>query len=151
MGAWFETSLTNEQALEPPAAHPKEFPIAVIFTSASATLAALEEADVLARGLSANITVIAAQVVPYPLPLDSPAVSMKFRESSIRQVVLQSPLPAAIRIYLCRDAATAVLNALRPASLVVIGGKRRWWATREASLARRLRNAGHIVIFKETK
>jgi hypothetical protein len=39
---------------------------------------------------------------------------------------------------------------LGPHSLVVVGGRRRWLPTREKSLARNLRSAGHEVIFTDT-
>jgi len=37
---------------------------------------------------------------------------------------------------------------LKPDSLIVIAGNRRWWPTRETRLARRLQRA-HQVIFQE--
>jgi hypothetical protein len=36
-------------------------------------------------------------------------------------------------------------------SIVVIGGRERWWPTRENKLARQLRREGHEVVFKETE
>jgi len=36
-------------------------------------------------------------------------------------------------------------------SLVVVGGHKRWWPTPEKRLARKLRRAGHEVIFTETE
>jgi hypothetical protein len=52
-------------------------------------------------------------------------------------------------MYLCRDSSETLLAVLKPRSLVVIGGRRRWWPTREERLAKKLRGAGHEVIFAE--
>ena len=50
------------------------FELAVVFTSFDATIAALKMAGALASGLSAHITLVVAQAVPYPLPLEDPPV-----------------------------------------------------------------------------
>jgi hypothetical protein len=44
-----------------------------------------------------------------------------------------------------------LLATLSPNSLVVIGGRKKWWPTTEKLMARRLRHAGHKVIFIETE
>ena len=54
-------------------------------------------------------------------------------------------------IYLCRDRVETLTAVLSPHSLVVIGGRKRWWPTAEKRLARKLRRAGHEVIFTETE
>jgi hypothetical protein len=43
---------------------------------------------------------------------------------------------------------TAVLD---PNSLVVVGGRKRFWPTQEELLAKTLRRQGHEVIFAETR
>ena len=63
----------------------------------------------------------------------------------------QSAVDTAIQIYLCRDRWEALFSVLKPYSLVVIGGKKRWWPTPESRLANKLRNAGHEVILTETE
>jgi hypothetical protein len=147
-----------EKVLVPAAAHPKQpaaieadrrLNISVVFTSVEATLAALKEAGALARSLSARITVVVPQVVPFPLPLETPPVLLDFNERRFRQIAAQSPVETAVQIYLCRDGVATLMKVLTPSSLVVIGGRRRWWPTRERSLVRRLRKAGHEVVYKE--
>jgi hypothetical protein len=44
-----------------------------------------------------------------------------------------------------------LLRTLSPNSLVVIGGRKKWWPTNEKLTARRLRKAGHKVLFIETE
>jgi len=57
----------------------------------------------------------------------------------------------SVHIYLCRDRFETLASVLSPRSIVVLGGRKRWWPTREKSLASKLRKAGHEVVFKETE
>jgi hypothetical protein len=125
--------------------------VAVVFTSPAATMAALRKAGVLASCLNARINLLVPQVVPYPAPLESPPVLLDFSEQWCREIAAQSPVETAVQIFLCRDPAGTLRSVLAPRSLVVIGGRKRWWATREKSLARKLRRAGHEVVFTETE
>ena len=63
--------------------------------------------------------------------------------------VAASGIGTGVRLYLCRDQTEALRSVLKPHSLVVIGGNRGWWPTREKRLARQLRRAGHEVVFAE--
>src|SRR5690242_13531111 len=153
-------SLAIEKLLAPRTGHPtrpigeeadQKLNIAVVFTSVESTLAALKEAGNLANSLGAKITLVVPQVVPYPLPLESPPVLLEFNENRFRQIAAQSPVETTVQIYLCRDGLATLMKVLTPSSLVFIGAKRRWWPTRERSLVRRLRKGGHEVVFKETE
>jgi hypothetical protein len=124
--------------------------IVVIFTSSSATVAALMKAGTLAESLNAQITLIVPQVVPYPLPLTSPPVLLDFQENRFREIAKQSPVNVRVQLYLCRDTLETLSEVLKPRSLIVVGGRKRFWPSREKRLARRLRHAGHEVIFTET-
>src|ERR1700694_5145325 len=108
--------------------------IAVVFTSVESTLAALKEAGSLASSLGARITLLVPQVVPFPLPLESPPVLLDFNERRFRVIASQSPVETTVRIYLCRDGLETLTRVLNPGSIVVIGGKKRWWPTREKKL-----------------
>jgi len=123
--------------------------IAVIFTSIESTLSALRKAGALAGRLRARITLIVPQVVPYPLPLNRPPVPPDFTERQFRVIAGASPVETRVRVYLCRDRMEALRTVLKPHSLVVVGGNRSWWPTREKRLARQLRQAGHEVVFAE--
>jgi hypothetical protein len=123
----------------------------VIFTSVDATLQALKRAGNLAHQLHGRIMLVAPQVVPYPLPLTSPPVLLDWNERRLRVIADQSEVETIVRIYLCRDRWQALEHLLRPHSIVVVGGRKRWWPTRESRLARRLHHAGHEVIFAKTE
>jgi hypothetical protein len=125
--------------------------ICVVFTSVAATLMALKEAGALAVSLGARITLLVPQVVPYPLPLESPPVLVDFNEKRFRVIASESPVETKVRIYLCRDQFETLSTVLKPSSLVVLGVTRKWWPTPERRLARKLRKAGHEVIMKETE
>lgn len=144
--------LDRESALpELPAVQKQEskLNIAVVFTSASATIAALKTAGKLAESLGAKITLLSPQIVPYPLPLASPPVPLEFQEQRLREIAAQAAVQVQVGIYLCRDALPTLKTLLSPHSLVVLGGRRQWWPTREQNLARKLRRAGHDVILTE--
>jgi hypothetical protein len=124
--------------------------IAVIFTSIEPTLSALRRAGTLANLLHSRITLMVPQVVPYPLPLTSPPALLDFSARRFRVIADVHPVATTVRIYRCRDRVEALRAALKPHSLVVIGGRRTWWPTREKRLARQLRRSGHEVVFAES-
>ncbi|MBZ5675332.1 MAG: hypothetical protein LAP61_13905 [Acidobacteriia bacterium] len=153
-------SLAFERILKPATGRPappvgdgadQKLNIAVVFTSVESTLAALKEAGNLANSLSAKITLVVPQVVPYPLPLETPPVLVEFNENRFRVLASESPVETSVQIYLCRNRFETLASALTPGSIVVLGGRKRWWPTKDELLARQLRRAGHEVVFKETE
>jgi hypothetical protein len=148
MSLAIEKILTPRPALEDAG---RKLNIVVVFTSVEATLAALKEAGSMASSLGARITLLVPQVVPYPLALQSPPVLIDFNEKRFQVMASKSPVETSVQIYLCRDPFETLASVLSPGSIVVLGGRNRWWPTREKSLARKLRKAGHEVLFKETE
>lgn len=150
-----EKLLTPESGhFRPPVAGQTEsrLNISVVFTSVAPTLAALKKAGALANQLGGHITLLVPQVVPYPLPLESPPVLLDWNERRFRVIASHSPVETMVRLYLCRDRRETLMAALKPLSLVVIGGRTRWWwPTSEERLARTLRHAGHEVIYTGTE
>ena len=154
-----DMSLALERLLIPATGHPtiprsedtdQRLNISVIFTSVESTLAAMRKAGSLASSLGARITLLAPQIVPYPLPLESPPVLLDWSERRFHVIASQSPVETSVRVYLCRDDVETLKRALRPRSVVVIGGRKRWWPfTHEKRLVATLRRAGHEVIFSE--
>lgn len=153
-------ALAFERVLAPLPGHPMPpaiqdtepwLSVAVVFTSVESTLAALRKAGALADRLSSRITLLVPQVVPFPLPLTSPPVLLDWNERRFRVIAEESRVETTIRIYLCRDRLEALRTVLSPHSLLVVGGRKRWWPTVEKRLARQLRRAGHEVIFTEVE
>ena len=125
--------------------------IEVVFTSVEATLVALRRAADLANRLAARITLVVPQVVPNPLPLESPPVLLDWNERRFRVIAEESQVEMTVQIYLCRDRVQALCALVKPRSVVVLGGRKAWWPTPETRLARKLRRAGHEVILVETE
>lgn len=123
----------------------------VIFSSVEETRATLKAAATMAQGLDARITIVAAWVVPYPLPLDSPPVPAAFIERQLWSIAAELKLETTVEVYLCRDRQEAIRRVLRPQSVVVMGARKRWWPTCERRMARLLRRDGHRVLFIDSK
>jgi hypothetical protein len=120
----------------------------VVFTDFSAAKEALAGAAAYALDLDARITLVVAQVVPYPLPLDKPQVDAGVFESALLRLAAEQPVETEVEVYLCRDRWETLRRVLPPASAVVLGGRKRWWwPTDEQRFASALRRAGHRVIF----
>ena len=129
---------------------PGDLVVNVIFTDPQGTALALETAGSLACSLGASIQLLAAHPVPYRLPLDEPQVSVRFAERLLSDLVAgldQDGFETSARLYLCRNRHETLMQILRPNSLVVIGGRRRWWPTTASRMARALRSKGHQVVF----
>src|SRR6266849_3346568 len=127
-----------------------ELEINVIFTDRRGTLGALKTAGALAHQLRAHINLLVPRVVPYAFPLASPPVSIQFTERRLLDLAhrgAQGPIVISVQLYLCRDPRLYLLEALEPRSLVVVGGRARWWPTKETKLARMLQFAGPHVVF----
>jgi hypothetical protein len=139
-----ESSGAVSRAVE--AGPPSGLPLHVIFTHPEGTRRALQAACLLGQGLQARPALIAAEVVPYPLPLESPAVPIRVTEQRLSAIAVGHE-ETSVRVYLCRDRNEAIRRALPPKSIVLIGGRRRWWPAGEQVLARVLRRDGHKVIF----
>jgi hypothetical protein len=124
--------------------------VTVISTTEKGTVASLKAAKWLATDLDATITLLKMEIVPVRFPLYRPPVSLKYTISQQRSIVRQSGVNEAdvdLKIRLCRDWSSGLQWVLRRRSLIVIAGKRHWWASREERLERVLRALGHHVIF----
>ena len=157
-GARSDMAFALEKPLAPATGYPKQahvveinhpLDIAVMFTSVEPTLWALKQAGALADRLNSRITLVVPQIVPYPLPLTRPPVLLDFNERRFSVIASKCRVDTIVRICLCRDRWNGLATVLKPHSLVVIGGRKRWWPAAEARLARRLRRAGHEVITVE--
>jgi hypothetical protein len=133
-----------------PGSDPK-LDISVVVTNIRGALRTLQAAAGLARGLGARLTVLLAEVVPYPLPLNAPPVSVEFTERTLLRMLPEPEIETNIQVCLCRDRWQTIRATLKPDSLVVIGGQKRWWPTEEQRLATRLQREGHHVLLVEPR
>jgi hypothetical protein len=118
-------------------------PVAVVFTTIEGTLAALNQAAHLAVGLSAQIVILATEVVSVRYTMSGLTESANFFQRLCQAMVTESELPdVAVEVYLCRDQLQCLEGRLRPRSIVLIGVSRRWWPRRERHLERALNRRG---------
>jgi hypothetical protein len=133
------------------------FEINVIYTSKSATLAALRSAVELAAGLGTHIRVIVLRLVPYPLSLNDPPVNVDFDSERLLAFVGDNTNEGSLLMCHCRDEVDALrylfglhTHPCQSGSIVVIGGrKRRWFRTKAQRIAAQLEKKGHQVVFVE--
>jgi len=125
--------------------------IIVVFTDEAGTRAALQMAYALSRKLRAYIRLFVPYEVPYTLPLHKPGVAVEFLAGQIRDLISTVSFGIEGHLHLCRDKRRALRLLLTPHSLVVVGGKKRWWQTSAQEIERSLRDDGHQVIFAQLR
>jgi hypothetical protein len=126
--------------------------VVVVYTTPEGTLGALKAADALAKDLNARVGLVVTEVVPFRLPLDQPRVSVEFLKERQDDLVSKAGIESQeirVQICLCRDRKHTLHKLLPPRSLVVIGGRRNWWSSREQRLETFLARLGHHVVFVE--
>jgi len=121
--------------------------VIVLHTTTAGTLKALRTAAGFAEGLAARIRLLVLQVVPYPLSLNAPDVPVTFTRRRFRTIAADANIETHIDIRFGRDQAQMLAGSIKPRSVVVLGGRRRWWPTAESRLAKRLERQGHQVMF----
>jgi hypothetical protein len=127
----------------------RELSVYVPYTTSVLTRAALKAVGALTQNLGAHVSLVAVQVVPFPLPLDSPAISPSFFEEELKAVARDIEAPVDRQVVISRDREVAYDRAISPGSLVVLATRTRWWPTPQAKLARLLARAGHSVVLLE--
>ena len=123
--------------------------VRVPFTTSDLTRAALNAAVALTRNLGARVSLVAVLIVPFPLPLDRPAVSPRVVERELQAVARDIELELNAHVVIARDREEAFRRAISRGSLVVLATKKRLWPTRQVKRARLLARAGHSVALLE--
>jgi hypothetical protein len=121
--------------------------VQVFFTNLPQTLAALAVVSRLGLSLEVRPSVLIFYPLPMTLPLENRFVPAGFFEERISALVRESTVSFSARCCICRDPGESLRRLLRPHSLVLIAGRKRWWPTREERLAGRLTKDGHHVLF----
>jgi len=121
----------------------------VVYTSPDETFAALRIAGGFASALNVPLILVHYRTVPYPLPVDVPTGISPIQSEEFLERLRVERIDVVGRVYLCRDDRRAIGAALNMPSLVVVGGRRRWWRSKAHSWQRALEAAGHYVVFVE--
>ena len=129
----------------------KGLEVFVIFTDAPGTLVAIRAAEGLAQQLGAHLRLIMPYEVSYALPLAEPAVPVEFLEGQMYDLAALTGMEVEAQVCLCRDKKIALGNLLPPDSLIVVGGRKRWWPTAGQKLSQALQKKGHHVILAELR
>jgi hypothetical protein len=119
----------------------------VLFTSIDETLHAVRVARRLARATRGGVTVVHFRPVGFAAPLEEPAGLSPLETDAFKARLEAEDGDLRIRVCLCRDARQAIQSLIPAQSLVVIGGRRRWWSTPSERWRRTLEARGHAVVF----
>jgi hypothetical protein len=92
----------------------------------------------LGEKLDARLWLLMLYEAPYALALTRPAVNVTSLEGQLFALVFKTPVNVAAHIYLCRDKFRTVRLILKPRSIMIPGGRKRWWSM-EQKLARVLK------------
>jgi hypothetical protein len=125
---------------------PGRLGLRILFTDYAETLTALKAAAALSKDFRPHFTVLIPLLVPYPLPLDDPPVSLNFLCRRIGDLAAAVTSQIEAHVYLCRDPLETISQSLPSHSLIVVGAPRRRVFNRSRRIARWLRRRGHDVI-----
>ena len=129
--------LASSAGIAPSALESVSRPIQIIvpYTTPDLSRVALNSAATLAKGIRAEVVLLAVHVVPFPLPLDRPDVQGKHLMHLLESVAVGSSLPVRVELVLARDRTTALHRFLKPGPQVLLVTRKRWWRTAEEKLA----------------
>jgi hypothetical protein len=119
----------------------------VIFTSLDETLRAIRVARRLARAMKSGVTVVHFRPIGFGAPLEEPTGQSPVETEAFKARLEAEDCDTRLRVCLCRDARQAIPSVLPAHSLIVIGGRHRWWPTRSDRWRRTLEARGYVVVF----
>jgi len=119
--------------------------IVVPFTEWSLTQAVLRRAPVLAAGLDARVKLVAVHTVPYQAAFYCPATVHAHLVEQVVGLASECALPVDPQVVLAHSREEGFRHVLTSPATVLLGTYKRWWRTREESLARLLAGEGHTV------
>jgi hypothetical protein len=130
---------------EPTAWAPQK--VYVLFTNFDQTLGAVRVAGRLASAMGGDVTVVHFRSIGFGAPLDHPSGLSPVETDAFRARLAAEHCGARVRVCLCRDPRQAIRSVIDGHSLVVIGGRRRWWPTPSNRWRRMLEKEGYVVVF----
>jgi hypothetical protein len=148
---------TLESSKQEPGSGTEQTPpmsVNVVYSSPEATITALRAAEALTRELNATVHIRAMIAVPRQLAIDSAFTAAQFFYRLISDLVERvgsKDCEYVLHIYVCRCRIETLLKVLGPSSILVIGGRRRFWPTAESRLSKAAISAGHSVAFVDAK
>ena len=120
--------------------------VAVLFTDAAGTQAALRSVGAFSAALDTGIRLVWLELVPLPLEMSQPVRPPEFITQTIGQVLDDAGVAVkGVEIYRCRDRREALRQIFRDPSLIVFSARSHGWLSKEHRLARWLRKRGHSV------
>ncbi|HEY3382127.1 MAG TPA: universal stress protein [Vicinamibacterales bacterium] len=119
----------------------------VIFTSPEDTLRAVRVARRLARAMTRGVTLVHFRSVDFGAPLEEPSGLSPVQMEDFKARLKADGGDTRVRVCLCRDPRQAIPSVLSAHSLIVIGGRHRWWSTRSDRWRRTLEALGYVVVF----
>lgn len=128
---------------------PGSLEVVVLHTTTKETLEALQAAARMAGGLGAHIRLLVLETVPCT-GAGNPA-SVECAKRRFRTVAADARVETHVDIRLGSDFRNMLESALKPRSLIVVGGKRGWWPSFRHRLAHRLEQRSHHVVFSGAK
>ncbi len=134
------------EAETPADSMPKVADISVIYTTADETLAALRAAEELARPLKRLVRLIDFRVVQVGAPVEAPTGRSPIATNGLLDRLQAEGIDVQAEVYVCRDVRCAIPRVFTTHSLVVLGGRHRWWPTRTERLRQILERRGHFVL-----
>jgi hypothetical protein len=125
------------------------FSLNVVFTTWQGTLAALNVADRQSRSLGLRVVLWYFQTVPSHFTPSCPPVSTEFLKQRLLAMArtCRRTEDVEIRICFCTNEQSCMQALLPPESVVIAGGRKRWWLSREQRTAAFLRSHGCRVLF----
>lgn len=123
----------------------RELEIVVPYTEWALADAVLQRAAVLAAGLNVRVRLVAVHSVPYAASFGCPAAVHAHLVEQLVDLASRCLFSVEPQVVMSRGWVEGFKFALHPESTVLVGTRKRFWRTREESLARDLARGGHNV------
>src|SRR5262245_2796970 len=121
--------------------------ITVLFTDLRATVSAVAVARQLGSALGVEVTVMTLQTALTPPRRDKVFAPSDEESDTLRLQLRAAGADVRFRVVVSSRAREALRLMIPRRSLVVLGGRPRWWPTPASRLRRLLESQGHCVLF----